>query len=618
MSAYPGPLGVRGDAQPRLRMGGRPALWLGALVSLTVLLALVAPWAISRGALREEVAAQLRSSAGLYVFPRGDASVSFLPRPRVQFDDIAFVDPTGALVVEARSMTGTIRLLPLLAGRLEVAEIALTAPRMTIDLDRGPMTSAGAAVRAAGAPPGSTQAAKADAARLGIVSMTEGTADLRRRGVSVGTLSHIDARLDWRSVAAPAALTGSLEWAGQRQQLVLWVSTPASLLRGGTSPLTMEIRNPQTSVISAGSVSVANRPQFEGRLRLATSVAPALLGMLGIDAALPPALQDAALDGDLTASPGAATMSNFRLDIGGDQFEGALAWQGGGDRPSLTGTLAAPSLSLAPYVAASRMGEGGTRTTAQPELDLRVSAVRLRYDRLQADDAALSVSSHAGRLEYALADAGAYGGRIKARAVFTTDEAARSQMQVSVLGRGVDWGALDRDLTGQGRISGTADLSLTLRGDMAETMAGELSGQGKLSLVAGEIAGLDVAGALSRLDTRPLAAASDLGSGRTRFDRATLPFAIDRGTAQVTSGEIIAPDYEMTLAGTVQLAGGQTALKASVRPTTGGAAGFGFDVTGPWHRPQFTPDVQGLIRRSGAASPLFVRPTALSDDAPKR
>ena len=79
-----------------------------AALCLTVLGlgAAIAPWTVSRGALREEIAAQLRSSSGLYVFTTGPSTFSLLPRPSISFDNISFVDPRGALVIEADRMTG--------------------------------------------------------------------------------------------------------------------------------------------------------------------------------------------------------------------------------------------------------------------------------------------------------------------------------------------------------------------------------------------------------------------------------------------------------------------------------------------------------------------------------
>lgn len=610
---------------PARRRFAGPFPWIAGFVVLAAAGAAIAPWTISRGALREEIAGQLRSSAGLYVFPRGAAHVTLLPRPRVRLDDVALVDPNGALVVETPTLTGDVRLLPLLGGRLEITEVDLARPRISIDIDRAPLTTAGAAVRAANASADSSQSRKADAARLGVLSLTDGAIVLRRNGVTVGTADRVNARLDWRTVASPAALTADLDWRGARQQFVLWISQPASLLRGGNSPLTLQVRSPATTVNMAGSVNVAVKPRYEGQVQIATTSLSAFLSSLDLGLSAPAALSAMTLAGDLVATTSSATITNLRLEAGGESFEGTLALQGApGTRPLLSGTLATPSLSLTPYFAPGALTGPDGRPNSEPfdvaakpgpDLDLRLSAGRLRYQRLQARDAALSVTTRDGRMECSIADATAYGGAFKARAVAETrSESGQTELQASLLMRGIDWAALDRDLSGQDRLTGTADVAASLQasGNSILQLVRSLSGSGRVALKGGDLGGLDIPGTLARLDKRPLAAATDLGSGRTRFEQANLPFEIEGGVAKIDKAEILAQGFAMVLSGSIQIPEGQTAMTAAVRPASAAndAAGFAFDVAGPWNRPTFTPDVRGLIRRSGAASPLFLAPVA--------
>ena len=595
---------------PARRRFAGPLPWVAGFAILAIGGAAIAPWTISRGALREEIAGQLRSSAGLYVFPRGAAHVSLLPRPRIRLDDVALVDPNGALVVETASLTGDVRLLSLLGGRLEVTEVDLVRPRISIDIDRAPLTTAGAAVRVANASADSPEGRKADAARLGVLSLSDGTVTLRRNGVSVGAADKVNARLDWR---------------GARQQFILWVSQPASLLRGGNSPLTLQVRSPATTVNMAGSVNVAVKPRYEGQLQIATTSLPAFLSSLDLGLSAPPALSAITLAGDLVATPSSATVTNLRLEAGGESFEGTLALQGApGARPLLSGTLATPSLSLTPYLSPVALTGPDGRPNSEPfdvavkpgpDLDLRLSAGRLRYQRLQARDAALSVLTRDGRTELSIADATAYGGAFKGRAVAETrTESGQTDIQATLLMRGIDWAALDRDLSGQDRLTGTADVAASLQasGSSILQLMRSLTGSGRVALKGGDLGGLDIPGTLARLDKRPLAAATDLGSGRTRFDQANLPFEIEGGVAKIDKAEIVAQSFAMVLSGSIQIPDGQTAMTAAVRPASAAndAAGFAFDVAGPWNRPTFTPDVRGLIRRSGAASPLFAAPVA--------
>lgn len=620
----PAPAETASAVRSRWSPAARPVAWVAGLLILVLGIAALAPWTVSRGALREQIAAQLRSAAGLYVFPRGAAHISVLPRPRVRLDDVALVDPNGALVVEAASLTGDIRLFPLLGGRLEVTEVDLATPRVSVDVDRAPLTTAGAAVRAASASAESPEARKTDAARLGVLSLSNGTVSLRRNGVAFATAERVNARLDWRSVASPAALTADLDWRGSHQQFVLWVSQPATILRGGSSPVTLQAQSPETTINMAGAATVAAQPRYEGTLQVTTTSAPKLLSTLDLGVSLPTGTKAVALAGDLVATQSASTLSNLRLDAGGETFEGTLALQTVPNaRPLLSGTLATRSFSLTPYLPSGFLTGSDGRPNAEPfdadirsgpDLDLRLSAGQLRYQRLHANDAALSVLSKDNRTELSIADASAYGGAIRGRVVVVDGDEGRSDLQGTLLMRAIDWAALDRDLSGQGRLSGTADVTASVQtsGDSVLHMMRSLSGSGRLILTGGELGGLDLPGTLARLEKRPLAAAVDLGSGRTRFDHATLPFEIDSGVAKLGDGEIAGAGFSMALSGTIQIPEGQTAMTAAVRPAAPAqdSAGFTFEIAGPWNRPNFTPDVQGLIRRSDAASPLFVGPVA--------
>ena len=101
---------------------------LGA-VAAVALGAALAPWTFSTNALLEEISGQLNASSGLYIAAKGRSTFSLLPRPHITIDSIAFADPAAALTIEAERLHGNVLLLPLLAGRLEIADVELLRPR---------------------------------------------------------------------------------------------------------------------------------------------------------------------------------------------------------------------------------------------------------------------------------------------------------------------------------------------------------------------------------------------------------------------------------------------------------------------------------------------------------
>ena len=605
-------------ASPRER-----ALRIGALGLLALGLgAAIAPWTVSRGALREEIAAQLRSSSGLYVFASGPSTFSLLPHPSISLDRVMFVDPRGALVIEAERLAGQIRWLPLLAGRLELDRAEIVSPRLTVDIDGHPMTAAGAAARAAGAKPATPEAIKADAARLGTISFVDGTAVLRRRGQTVDEIDHIDATLDWRTISAPAALDGEATWRGQRGAISLWIARPSDLLRGDGTPMTLQISAPALKLSATGSAISGPRPQFDGRIVASCPSMRDLVGLLGGGVPLPATLGAASLDARTDASPTAVNFSALRLSLDGADYEGALAWRMDDTRPQLSGTLATKSIDLreALRYMPALVDEDG-HFSREPilwrerdafDLDLRLSAVRATWDRMQAHDVAGAILLKDGRLEASLADASLYKGDLKARVVLGADDKG-TDFKANIQARGIDWSALGWDRFGDSHLSGAANAHLTVEGSGAsfDQIARALSGHGDIDLSNGDILGLDVERALRRIDKKPLASAIDIRNGRTTFDHARVSATIVEGVATIEDAAVEGESFAINLSGAAQIAERQMNLRALVSPTNDsgqsrtGALGFSFDIVGAWDHPDIVPDARGLIRRSGAAQPLF-------------
>ncbi len=598
-----------------LRLAGLAAAGLG-------IAAAIAPWTVSRGALREEIAAQLRSSSGLYVFTQGPSVFSLLPRPSIDLQTISFVDPRGALVIEADRMTGHVRWLPLLAGRLELDRAELHRPRLVVDLDGRPLTAAGAAVRAADARPATPEAAKADAARLGIVSFVDGEAVLRRRGAIVDRLDHIDATLDWRTVASPAALDGEVDWRGQRAALSVWIARPSDMLRGETSPLTLDLKSPALRLSANGTAAATPRPQLEGRLIASAPSARNILRLLGADTPLPLTMGAATLDARADISPNVINLAALKLGLDGADYEGALSWRTDDARPILSGTLATRSIDLreALRYLPSLIGQDGHFSGDQIawrdrdafDLDLRISAARASWDRLVARDVAGAVLLRNGRLETSLADASLYKGDLKARLLLTPDAAGRVELKSTLQARNIDWAALGWDRFGDSHLSGLASAHLTLEGAGSNfaQIARSLSGRGDFDISKGDIIGLDVERALRRIERKPLASAVDIRNGRTNFERAHVAATIADGVATLDDGAIEAPGFVIGLTGAAQIAERQINLRAAVssideKSDKPRSPAFAFDIAGSWDRADIVPDARGLIRRSGAAQPLL-------------
>jgi AsmA protein len=585
--------------------------------------AAMAPWAFSNAALRSEIASQIRRMTGLAIVSQGRAVFVVLPQPHVSIDDVSFADPSGALRIDARSLKGYFRLAALFAGRIEIASATLVKPEMRIDLDGRPMPPDSVIGRAADASPETVEAASADEARLGAVTLVDGRARLTSKQLPADvTIDAIDVTVDWRKPGAAAMVKGQARLRGETTAIAAWISSPAGLLRGQQSPLSLKIDAPSLALSIDGGLASLPNWQFSGHVHAAMPSLRALLEQAGYLVPLPGPLSDFDANCDAVVSARSAVLSGLRLQFDGNEFEGTLAYRARDPVPVLSGTLATNRLSLRPFLsglppATGRDGQWNRDPIDLGEfgladLDLRISAAHMLFTQYEIEDAAFSVMRNNGRMELALAGAKAYQGAIKGRV--TIDPGAKGVgVQAAGTITGADFAALSFDAFGwpefYGSLSGTANLEST--GASMSDLMRSLDGSAQIEVVQGQLGGIDLESALHRIDKNPLAMLTDIHRGRTAFDHAAAGVRFASGVASIEDGKLENPGLRLVFGGNVDFGERGLDLHAVAKPAADAAApdkevpDFRFDIGGSWDDLAFTPDVRGLIRRSGAAAPLF-------------
>ena len=76
--------------------------------------------------MRDAVKAEIRSATGLDLRLRGDVRVSLFPTGSVSFANVALGDDAQPALAADR-VTARLRLFPLFAGRIEIADVSLDA-----------------------------------------------------------------------------------------------------------------------------------------------------------------------------------------------------------------------------------------------------------------------------------------------------------------------------------------------------------------------------------------------------------------------------------------------------------------------------------------------------------
>jgi len=138
-----------------------------------------------------------------------------------------------------------------------------------------------------------------------------------------------------------------------------------------------------------------------------------------------------------------------------------------------------------------------------------------------------------------------------------------------------------------------------------------MNGTATLMSRKGAVTGINVEQLLRRLERNPLAGRADFRGGKTPYDNMAVNLKITQGIANIEELRLDAPLIRLALLGAASLPSRDLDLKGTASLMSGtaqdAAATFElpFIVQGPWHDPLVWPDVQALIKRSGAAAPLL-------------
>lgn len=535
-----------------------------ALVALLLVAAHAgAPYLFNRATLQSEIDAQVRTTTGLTVASQ-HARFDLLPSPHVTMRGVRVANASGSLRISADRLDGDVRLLPLVVGRIELADVTLVKPHVAIDLDQSlpdPSTVFGQALSF------DPQTIRSRRERLGSISLVEGQIDMG--GGRLGhrqRLTDVNLAVDWHDLQSPASLTGSLRASNIDADVALWVAQPLKLMRGDRSALALNIRSIPLEVSATGTFSGAPLFQFVGHVSGAAPDFTALLHLASVKLPLPSRLAGLALSAD--ANVGFARWQVTRLDLqdmkaqaDGNVFEGTTAFQNG-PTPSITATLATDRLSLSPFLsqAPPMLARGGGWSTERfgalgkrpIDLDLRVSAGRLRAGPFEIEDAAISVLTKNDRVEIGLDEGLIDDGLIKGHASLGFGGGVDVRAAGTIAN--ADLVKLSWDLFGQqvasGQLSGSMNLSAM--GETPRQLVDHLQGSTTLSARDGDFSVADLYG-LARATTASGPTMFDGSEAQAPFTRSKLDLAFDAGTARIVDGQISSPKVAVDLTGQANL-----------------------------------------------------------------
>jgi AsmA protein len=573
---------------------------------------------VSSNSVRQQALDEIQAVTGLRPVLRGPVEVSLFPNGTVTFDDVALGDSKRPALTAER-LVARLRFLPLLVGRVEIADVSLERPQIAIDLEpSGRSNWAGLITSLAKSQkPGAPRPTAFSEMRI-----NDGTVTLRdpQSGASE-QLAGVNFSLAWPSISKTFGATGRFVWHGEPIDASMTLADFSAALAGNRSGLKLRLGGMPGKLAFEGAIGLKPSLKLDGTLAADSQSLRDVMAWAGQKPLPGGGFGRFSIKAQTNVVGDTISLSGVNVDLDGNAAEGVLTYVVDG-RSTLQGTLAADKIDLTPYVSTARLLTvnnehewNDTRIALDgltgSDFDLRISAGKVVVSNAVFGRTAVGVTLRNGQLVVNVGEAQAYGGVIKG-SMLLADANGGVDVKSQLNFNDVDLESCLDQLFGLRRLEGKGDLALSLegKGDSVLGVTRSLNGSASLKGQNGALAGLNVEQLLRRLERRPLSGGGEFRSGRTPFDKIAIDLKIVNGLAGVQTMTISGSTVNLALNGSASIPQRELDLKgtaALIAASRTGASPFSlpFIVQGSWDDPIMLPDPEALLRRSDAAAPLL-------------
>jgi AsmA protein len=602
----------------------RLGLAIAGVVAAGAAVLTAVPLFIPGDAVRNAIKAEIKAATGLDLVVRGEASVSLFPWGRVSFADAVLggsADNEPALA--AKELTARLRLVPLLFGRIAASDLSLAHARIAVIFaPDGSSNWSGLVDKLAHtlAP----DARRADqATSFSEIRIADGTVVVRDDAHGIDeTLSSVELSLAWPAIARSFATTGRFVWRNEVIDASANLADLLAALVGQRAGLKLRLSGAPFKLAFDGHMSREPTFRLQGTLAADTASLRQALIWAGLKPLPGGGFGRFALKAQTNVLGGTVALSAVNIELDGNTAEGVLAFTAEG-RKTLQGTLAADELDFAPIVSTFHLLRATERDWSPVpivldgltglDVDLRLSARRISLGNAKLGRTAIAANLRDGRLTISIGESQAFGGMLMGSLGIGKVPAGvelRSQLQFA----DVDLETCLGELFGIRRLDGKGTLAFSIEasGESVLAFTHTLNGTATLTAQNGALTGYNIEQLLRRLESRPLSGRGEFRTGRTPFEKLVVSVKLVHGTATVEEVRLDGSAVRLGLVGSASIPARDLDLKGTASLAPAGAPGTApaafelpFVVQGPWDDPVMLPDTDLLLRRSGAAAPLF-------------
>lgn len=569
----------------------RRLVFILAALALVVAAAFAAfSWTLTSSGPEAVLAQQLRKGYGLELDVKGESTLSILPTPRVKLENVNISGLGERLSVKNATLRGELSLLPLLLGRIELADVALSNAETVLDA-RNTSDSFWASWAAWLQLRGTGNFIKK------IIVSDSSLTILREKHEDI-LLDRINTVIDWPDSASPLFLSGAFSWNGKTISITKANFLPPALLSGGNSLFALELSLPDSQLALAGTIQFDKswNATVTGKSQLKTESLKQLTSWANLPIPLSPLIEKFSIEGDFSTTKNIISWPQIAIAMDNNRLEGSLSFRFDAVGYTVSGTLATDALELTPFLAplADLHNSGNLGLSLadinRTDLDLRLSATSSTIGQLKLSDLALGLLVKPDRFEATLGRVSFERGIVKGRLILSGLPPQRDmKLQANInelnLGRLFAGAGLETALTGTAQ----GNLSLEGTGSSFEDILQKTHGRLSLAVTNGEFKAFSIPETLKRLGSADATGEIAPQTGATPFSLARIGMIVEAGTGFITDGTIQTENARASLNGDMSLVDRTIAVSTVITPD-GRTDGADVVITasGPWATPKTT------------------------------
>ena len=261
----------------------------GGLIAILAVAIAAVPYLIPSEVYRTQVEKQAEAALNRDVTLVGEARLTIIPRIAVRIGGVSVANPegfTGNNMIEAGELRARVKFLPLLAGRVEIAEISLVDANVTLERRADGKANWEFGADTSTETPATQSGNEID---TGVDSARLVNSSVRYVDAVAGydyTVSELTARASMQALDQPVRFNGSGRFNGEAFELDLELQTIAEVLSGAPASTDVNLKTDLGSVGYDGRFALGETPTFDGAFELSTQHLAKLAALVGVDAGI--------------------------------------------------------------------------------------------------------------------------------------------------------------------------------------------------------------------------------------------------------------------------------------------------------------------------------------------